>query len=92
MIERILKYPLQIQFRQQLVMPYDFEVLHFALQNGVPTLWAAVDETSTPTEFDVYVVGTGQLIDIQPPCLFLGTVILDNGLVWHYFLGLNETL
>jgi hypothetical protein len=62
-------------------------VLHFALQNGNPTLWYMEDPTKAPSrEYKFYMRGTGHKIDPAGK-KYIGTVTGHQGIfVWHLFM------
>ena len=63
-------------------LPYGFEPLTFALQNGKVTLWAAVDPKAKMTTYTFYIRGTGY--NIPEDAVYLNT-IFDGTWVWHIF-------
>lgn len=66
-------------------MPKGSDLLTVEIQDGCPHLWVAVDpdrETETRV-FAVY--GTGHIINRYNKKKFIGTVFLNNGLVFHVF-------
>lgn len=62
-----------------------FNPIHLALQRGTPTLWAEVtiDSGSKEKVFPVYMESTG--FTIRPMRKHLGTVLMDDGYVGHYY-------
>ena len=65
--------------------------LKVAEQNGNLCLWYLVDTEEDSFEaFDIYIIGTGNPIDINNINLnlHLDSVVMSSGLVWHVFTKL----
>ena len=70
--------------QNSLILPVGATLLHFAIQNDRPTLWALVDpEHKEHEERRVVVVGTGQAIIGLSSLRHLGTAISSGGIVLH---------
>lgn len=81
----VWKYELRIDDAQVVEMPSDADLLHVAEQNGHLCLWARVIPTGQrPERRKILIRGTGAPIWQQD---HVGTVLMDNGLVWHVFDG-----
>ena len=84
---KIFKYQLEITDEQTVLMPIGANILSLQLQNGIPCVWALVDEISGDEERTFFTYGTGNPIDpfSKSERKFLGTYQLNNGLVFHVF-------
>lgn len=88
----IYKYELDIVDDQHVEMPSCAQLLHVAEQRGILTLWALVDTASKLCKRKIRVIGTGNPIG-SGPGVYIGTVPMANGLVWHVFdFGVVTTL
>lgn len=69
---------------KQYAMTYGFIIRLVALQNHKPMLWFEVTvEEQSRTKIEVIGVGTGWPVDTE--FWYLGTIITESGLVWHYY-------
>jgi hypothetical protein len=83
----VWKYPLTVRDEQFIEMPQSSRVLHIDTQNGVPCLWALVDDQRPKLRRRVLMYGTGHPIT-GPVADHLGSFLLDSGaLVFHVFDG-----
>ncbi len=83
---RIFKYPFPPSARDTLTIPRHFKPLSIQLQNGIPTLWALVDEYSQEETYRLNVQMTGCYIEEdEDPGIYLGTVQVRPDYVEHYF-------
>lgn len=87
MIKLVHKFQLVPNDLTSVDMPTGAEVLHFDVQNGAPCIWARVDPLEPFETRWFRMAGTGHPlggsgIDIGR---HVGTVLLDNGLVFHLF-------
>jgi len=83
-MKTIFKYPLTGAFKQTIKMPEGAEILCAQLQNGVPTLWAKVNDSNELKDRVIEVYGTG--VEVNEYDLdYIGTVQDFAGLVWHVF-------
>jgi hypothetical protein len=86
-MKTIWKFPLPTTSVQQLHMPRGFETLCVQVQQGVPHLWALVDDDADLVEVRVETTGTGWPMDGNQCTKYVGTYQEHNGaLVWHVFL------
>jgi hypothetical protein len=68
----------------QIDLPIGAEVLSFQCQDGVPCIWALVDDEAEPEPRVFVFAGTGHpLFDL--PLDYVGTAQNGRGLVWHLF-------
>lgn len=81
---RIFKYPLKITGEQKVMAPAGAVPLCVKLQRGAPCLWALVDEDLPNRPMTISTYGTGHLVD-DDAGHYLGTVLMDDGTVWHFF-------
>ena len=84
----IWKFPVIITDLFELEMPAGAEILSVQIQNGVPQLWAVVDENAKKVFRTFYVRGTGHSTDGLEHAKFVGTFQMCSGaLVFHLFSG-----
>lgn len=76
-------YKYQLTGTNTLNLGEGYKFLHVGEQNGEVYLWAAVDPMAEPLSVTFVIVGTGQNIPADYP--HIGTVQMNNGLVWHIF-------
>ena len=80
----IWKFGIPIADGFSITMPEKTELLHFAVQDGVPALWALVDPEAPIENRRFALFGTGQ----EYPCFdlirYIGT-IQERRYVWHLF-------
>jgi len=63
------------------------QVLHFGLQNEVPTIWVQVDPKAPKQKLNIELVGTGFQCPMEG---YVGTVVMfDGSLVLHAFIELD---
>jgi hypothetical protein len=80
---KIYKWTLKLLDRQIIPMPEGSEILTVQAQNGVPCLWAVVNETAQPVPRVIAIYGTG-----NPMPEMYGKYIASFqqvGFVWHVF-------
>jgi hypothetical protein len=66
-------------------MPLNSLCLHFADQDGVPTIWAEVDVEQPVASKSFKIVGTGHLLDVDPAHRrYVGTYH-SGPFVWHLY-------
>lgn len=72
--------------RNHVLMPKDAEILSVGQQGDDIVCWALVDDDA-PAHGKRQIIGfgTGHLWGGRPPGIFIGTVQIDNGLVFHFF-------
>jgi hypothetical protein len=73
-----------------ITVPADYTLMHYALQNGVPTVWLAVDQAMPLIRLQVSIKATGQDVSTDEIANFIGTVIDELDYVWHLFLTYEE--
>lgn len=83
---KIYKYQLKVIDKQVVLMPFGAEIFCVQMQNGHPTIWAAVDEMNSLTQRTIAIAGTGHELGETAKGKYIGTVQMDGGsLVWHVF-------
>lgn len=92
-MQTIWKYPLRFEQSDHLFLeiPIGAEPLSVQMQNGLPVLWALVDEQDKRVSYHIQVVGTGQPADVQER-QYIGTFqqTMPGGLfVGHVFIGVE---
>lgn len=80
---RIWKYTLHLCDWQKVDIPEGAEVVHLQLQDELVNLWAKVDVNQPKMPMDVYRIETGAAIPAR--ATYIGTVVMPNRMVWHYF-------
>lgn len=90
MIKHVFKYPINFADEAgkviEIQMPVGSAICEVNHQDDCIFLWALVD-THAPLEPHKFVVhGTGWKIDDAENLLFLKTVHMPSGLVWHVFM------
>jgi hypothetical protein len=85
-MKKIYKYELEIKDCQTIILPFDYEILSVQSQNNKLVLWAMVYPDNSLQQVTFNIVGTGNPIatDTQN-WLYLASVQMFNGLVWHVF-------
>lgn len=89
----IYKYPVSmigVGEKFSLDMPRDCRILSVQEQNGKMTIWAMVDPAQPVVKIPFRIIGTGWKVDgtgdDPADLLFIDTVQMPDGLVWHVFL------
>ena len=83
----IHKYPLKWEETQIIDVPPGAEPLALQAQNGVPTLWAKVNEDAILEPRTVRIFGTGAPMPADPG-RYLGT-IQAGCFVFHFFMEVS---
>jgi hypothetical protein len=82
----IWKYPLEVTDRVGLAMPPGALFLDIQVQNGVPCLWALVDETKQDYEDrSIAIYGTGHPLPEELGKYIASFQMMFGGLVFHAF-------
>lgn len=86
-MKRIFKYSLEILDRQEVELPAGAKILSVQAQNGLPQIWAMVDDSQVKTDMvHIRIIGTGYEIPDADSLEYIGTVQLINGeCVFHVF-------
>ena len=87
-MQTIHKYQLAAVESITIHTPAQIEPLCIALQNGVPCLWARVEDNEGLVTRKVFCVDTGNAV--PPGTVYLGTVQMGV-YVWHFFLEVLST-
>lgn len=82
-MKAVYKYPLHFGVNKVLLQG---GFLHFAMQGGVPTLWAEHNDDEDSEEYEFQIVATGQ--PIEGMVCYIGTAF-DGPYVWHLYLRRN---
>lgn len=83
-MRQVWKFPI-VPFATDIRMPKGAKLLHVALQNDSPCLWAEVDSTAPIVKRYVKTYGTGHKID-SGACFHVGTFQIGE-LVFHVYDG-----
>lgn len=81
---KVFKYPIDLIEYFNVNIPNGGVLLSFQVQEGVPMLWALVDENRQLEQRKFRVAGTGHPITDNIKA-FVGTIQMESGLVWHLF-------
>ena len=79
---RVFKYPFEITDDVEIKMPVGARVLHVAMQDDQPTLWALVDDTHMAETHRFWLRGTGHPV---PDGAKHVATFFDGPFVWHLF-------
>lgn len=89
-MNRVFKYPLEVEQRQLVQMPIDAKILSVGSQNESPVVWALLEVNNDGTPMHptgariIRGVTTGEEF-IAAGCEFIGTVTLRDWFVFHVF-------
>lgn len=84
MPHRIFKYDIPVQDEFSIAMPTGAEILSVKVQNGVPRLWAIVDDQAPKESRPFAIYGTGNIAPEKG--VFIDTFLMaDGAFVWHLF-------
>lgn len=94
MFERavIYKYIIPPSSFYNLLLPGNALPVYLGEQDGEVCVWVAIplQDPEPPTTFKFIARATGEQFSVGDET-YLGTVQMQNGLVWHFFLELKET-
>ncbi len=83
----IWKFPFEITRTVELQMPVGAHVLHVECQQGVPCVWALVDQGAKQVVHRFQLLGSGRDIDGGAQLgRHIGTFLM-HPFVWHLFEG-----
>lgn len=82
-MKKIYKYRLGVSGMTTRIDLKVEQFLHIESQDGIPTLWALIDDDIAETA-EIYCYGTGWPISEHDN--YIGTAIDGYGYVWHYFV------
>lgn len=86
-MKTIFKYPIKIADKTVITLPETAVQLSMQSQDGQITLWCLVDsEEAEKVEYEVYVVGTGNLVPDGIDGTHYQTTIVMRPFVWHIFM------
>lgn len=78
----IYKYPILRVQKQEIELPFNSQILSFGHQENDMFIWAIVNTAHSKKQEVFNLTGTGHEL---PDGLYIGTVQLPNGLVFHLF-------
>jgi hypothetical protein len=85
-MKTIYKYPLETIDHQKVEMPKGSEILTVQIQNGVPMLWALVDDEILEVEIKLIDThGTGHNVTDAPKKYISTYQMLQGRLIFHVF-------
>jgi len=86
-MKTIFKYNIPITDEADIIMPRNARILSVA-QGGqfALSVWALVDTDMPRTSRKFYVYGTGNPAPHADTQIYVGTVPMSNGFVWHLFM------
>jgi hypothetical protein len=84
----IVIYKYKLLGHKGIIKSYDeARFIHFALQDdGIPCVWAMVDNDGNEYEYEYKIVGTGQKLTYIDKDNYIGT-LQQGPFVWHLFIG-----
>lgn len=95
---QVWKYRLKLVDEQVITVPAGSVVMHVGeqenyLKSRQICMWTMVPvvpptEPSSSVKWKIYVRGTG--VDLPDRACFLGTVICEDGFVWHIFKSVDD--
>lgn len=85
----IHKFPLIIADIQIIKIPFDSQILKVDTQFGSINLWARVKLKNKIQNRAIYMYGTGHP-HFEIWQTYIGTIIINGNLVFHYYAGLDE--
>ena len=89
MSKKIFKYQLETTSIQEIEMPQGSEILCIQTQNGIPCIWALVEQNATVTKRKFLIVATGHSLPKNRNIKYIGTYQLSDGrMVFHCFENL----
>lgn len=81
----VCKYQIPIEDYHSIEMPFGAEILHFAKQYGVPTLWALVEPSRELIKRRFRLAETGYDI-VEDGLKYIGTIkMLGDKFIYHLF-------
>lgn len=83
---KVWKYPLELTGSQYIEnVPVDIKALHLGFQGDQICLWVSVPSvySAINTRVEIHCFGTGW--DIPDTLEHIGTVVMPDMAVWHYF-------
>lgn len=88
----VWKFPLEITDFQAVFMPPDAGPLHVAFQGEALCLWAEIPDSRALANWrwPVWIVGTGNPMQIGRTGTYVGTAHNPRGFVWHVYIGAPE--
>ncbi len=81
----IYKFPLNINAPIEIDMPIGAQILTIETQNNEPQMGALVETLEEPETRFFKVVSTGDPIECEGELVYLGSFIIDDGLIRHVF-------
>lgn len=85
-MKRVFEYQLQVNDVCYINMPVRAQILSLQVQNGLPCVWALVDDSEFISMREFRTVGTGHPANECGDLQFVGTYQLLD-LVFHVFVG-----
>lgn len=89
-MKTIYKYPIKIEEKQEIEIPFGAMILSVQLQNGNPYLWAKVETGNSNATRIIYVFGTSQPIEIKGGAIRYIDTLQTGVYVWHVFEGVDS--
>ena len=89
MAQTIWKYTIEVADETFIEAPAPLEIMSLGVQHGRPVVWVLVDPDRDPVKRVLCVRGTGHPLHGNEG-VFIGTVQVGYGLVWHIFHAKEE--
>lgn len=84
-MKKIYKYQIHDLAMREIELPKGAEILTIQMQDGMPCLWALVDQNQPAEKRPILIIGTGHAILIDIVRYISTFQMLDGRLVWHAF-------
>lgn len=82
----IWKFPIRIEDRQTIEMPFGAEIIHAGLDpSGAPCVWANVQTANSPEPVGIFICGTGHPIP-GGATTHVGS-FQQASFMWHVFIA-----
>lgn len=90
-MKTIYKYQLELAKTQTLRIPPHSRILKLAMQTGRMCMWCEVNTALAEVDRVIECFGTGHEIpqDMGMARVYLGTIVDDDAMVWHFYERTN---
>ena len=85
----IWNYELEFKYEQTHYLPLGYKILSVQQQRGKICVWVQIDPDRDTQEVTFFIRCTGDEIKNSKSIVYLNTVQMDDGLVWHVFKEKN---
>jgi hypothetical protein len=84
-MKRVFKYPVPVEDRFVVTASVDAKPMCIMMQYGQPQLWMLVDDGAVQAVHEFLLTGTGHPRDDLEGTQYVGSVLVEMGLVFHLF-------